>query len=310
MREITFIVLILFFYYPNAFAQCCTAGNPIGGDGFNDALTKNMMRLNFSYRQSLSEDYYLNNSKVDVPIIKNSSFNYLNLSANYGLNGQFTVTSEIGYFLQKKQELDIPGNKSIIARGFGDFSLGLRFSPIKTYFNASQFTIAAGTKIPVGNFSEETNGILIPLSLQPSSGALKYNFSAFYGKKFNRKRFGISMFSFIELSNTIEKEFLEFKYGTYYNFLLSGNYLVSKHILLITGLKYEYRLKDKRENGLKIDSSGGKSIYVSPQMHLEFFPKWILNLSFEVPVYKYVNGYQLTNKYSFAIGVIRNINFS
>jgi len=180
--------------------QCCSAGNPVGGDGSNDGLDKNSLRIYLSYKYSLSENYFHLDKKYDVPYVQKSDFDYGNLSLTYGVFPRLSLHTELGYFMSKTQELNINNQNEIIsAKGLGDLAFNLRYIAIKTVKPISQLVFSAGIKIPVGAFNEKTGDITIPVSLQPSSGAFKYSASAFYSRKQRNARFGWS--SFQQFSN-------------------------------------------------------------------------------------------------------------
>ena len=76
MRIIVVILILLFFFENNAFAQCCSAGNPISGTGFEPATSKGMLQISSSVKYSLSDQYYLYDHKIDNPYIEKSSYTY------------------------------------------------------------------------------------------------------------------------------------------------------------------------------------------------------------------------------------------
>lgn len=307
MRYLTSILFFILFGTSEIFGQCCAAGNPIGGDGLHESLTKNQLRVYSLYRHSLSKDYFFENKKIEVNELQKSFYDFINMGFSFGVTERFTVVSDVGYFITKKQELLINNNEiNILAQGFGDLNLAVRYSPIRDLLNFSQLSISLGTKIPIGNFNETQNGVVIPISLQPSSGALKYNIGVFYGINSKDKKFGFSSLAFAEFSNQINKDFLVYKYGNYFQFSLSGTFLLKNKFLFITNLKYEYRTNDQRENNQEIESTGGTAIFLSPQIQIELVPTWVLAANYELPIYKNVNGYQLTNKLAFSLGIIKN----
>lgn len=305
-----FISLIFSLLSSSAIGQCCTAGSPVGGDGSNDGLGKKDLRIYAAYRHSMSKDYFHNDSKIDLPYFDKSYFDYSNLSLTYGLFKNISIHSELGYFIDKTQLVNINNVKDTIqSSGLGDLAFNVRWIAKNTVKPASQLVLSLGTKIPVGSFNEDINGVTIPVSLQPSSGALKYNAAAYYFRLRPDKKFGWQSFLFAEVSQFIRKGYLVYKYGNYYQFLLAANYAVIPELKLVAGAKYELRGKDTRENSLLVESSGGSVLYFSPQLLYDFKNKWSVMLMSDIPVYKYVNGYQLTNKFSIQLGLRKSFSF-
>jgi hypothetical protein len=307
---IGFIFMLLSFLPNLVFGQCCSAGNPVGGDGSNDGLSKNELRIFASYKHSLSKDYFHYDSKTDIPYIEKSYFDYSNLSLTYGLFPRLSLHSEIGYFIDKTQDLNMDNEKSVInSQGLGDFSLNFRYTAVKTVKPVSQLVFSAGIKLPVGAFNEEIKGVTIPISLQPSSGALKYNASAFYSRNRADKKNGWNGFALFEVSQTIKKGYLIYRYGNYFQFAFAGTYAITKNFNFIANAKVEYRGRDKRESSIKVESSGSSVLLFNPQLIYNFKHRWGFIFMADIPVYKYVNGYQLTNRFSFQFGVRKSFSF-
>lgn len=306
-----FILPLLLFAQFAARGQCCSAGNPVGGDGSQDGLKKSELRIFAAYRLSYSRDYYHLNKKEEIQHIEKSYYNYGSLSLTYGINRRLTVHSEMGYFFNKVQSVNLTGSNGLIeAAGVGDLSLSLRYSllPVKI-MKEHQLIYSFGGRLPFGAFNEEMNGVVIPLSLQPSSGALKLNSGMFYSHKRSDSHFGWSSFGFFEWSNNIEKNFLVYKYGNFYMLELSGFYSKNSNFMASLAGRLEVRQRDRRENDLKIESTGGSVFYLKPQLQFSIHDTWKVLGFVDLPVYKYVNGYQLTNLFAFQIGVQKNILF-
>jgi hypothetical protein len=307
---IIFFVLVVFFSPGNAIGQCCSAGSPVGGDGSADGLNKKELRIFASYKYSLSKVYFHNDYEADVQSVDKSYFDYNMLSATYGLLPQISLHTEFGYFIDKAQLLTIQNkHEEIRSHGLGDWAFNVRYTAIKTVKPLSQLVLSGGVKVPVGVFNEDINGVTIPVSLQPSSGAFKFNASAFYFRKRPDRKLSWNSLILFETSNTINKGYLIYKYGNFFLFSVAGTYNVFKNLDLSTNLKIEWRARDKRESDIKIESSGSKVVYFNPQLFYTFKNKWSVLFFADFPVYKFMNGYQLTNKFSFQVGVRKSFLF-
>ncbi|MBC8147681.1 MAG: hypothetical protein H8E98_06820 [Bacteroidetes bacterium] len=307
IKKLIIIVYVFFITTTSCYSQCCSAGNPVGGDGINSGISKNEIRIYTFFRHSLSKDYYHNTNKTIVPIIESSYYDFNNLSVTYGLFEKLLIHSELGYFIDKAQDLNFSGQKDKIkSHGLGDLTINIRYKLHEKAKPETQLIISSGIKFPIGAFNEEQDGIYIPISLQPSSGALKYNASLFYSRKHNESKVGWNSFLMFELSEKIEKDFLVYKYGNYTQFSLGGFYLINKNLTAIANLKYEWRAHDKRENELRIESTGSNVVYFSPIIKYSIKNDFSFILLGEIPFYKDVNGYQLTNFYAWQIGISKD----
>jgi hypothetical protein len=308
--KIVITILILCFTTINTFGQCCSAGSPVGGDGSNDGLGKNELRIFASYRYSLSKVYFHNDSKLDLNFIDKSNFDFGSLSITYGIWPRLSLHTELGYFIDKTQNLNINNEKVMIrTHGLGDLAFNVRVLALRTVKPVSQLVVSAGIKIPIGAFHEEINGATVPISLQPSSGALKYNAGVFYTRKRTDRKFGCNTFALFEISQTIKKGYLIYRYGNYFQFAFAGTYAITKNFGFNANAKFEWRGKDMRESGIKIESTGSYVVFFNPQLIYNFKYKWGLILMADIPVYKYVNGYQLTNRFALQFGLRKSFSF-
>ncbi|GAB4282349.1 MAG: hypothetical protein Kow0068_06970 [Marinilabiliales bacterium] len=311
MKYFVIIVLIIVCFGIELNAQCCSAGNPVGGIGTIEWLGNKELKILTSYKYSHSSEYFHENKRFEIPYIDKSYYDFLNTSLSYGATERISFRTELGYFFDKTQELNINNEELIIrSSGIGDLGINANYTVLKRMKPFSQLVFSVGTRLPVGKFDEKQDGITIPVSLQPSSGALKYNFSVFYSTKYTDKKFGWYTYSMFEMSNTINKEFLIYKYGNYFQYAIAFNYKLVKNLLLITNTKFEWRGKDTRESGLIVESSGSKVVILNPQLFYNIKKSWDIIIHTEIPIYKYVNGYQLTNKFAVQVIIRKNILFA
>ena len=305
-RIICIIIILAGLLFPDfAYAQCCAAGNPVGGDGSQDAMKKNQLSVFAAYRHSYSRDYYHRDQKEDIQNIERSYYNYGSLSLSYGINWRFTLHTEMGYYFDKIQVVNLStSQESITAKGIGDLSVTMRYSLLpQKIVNESRLIFALGGRFPVGQFNEEQDGVKIPVALQPSSGALKVNSSLFYSHKKGNALFGWSAFALFERSNQINEGLIVYKYGNLLLLEATAFYPVKSSNLISLSSKVEFRGKDKKENDLEIESSGSTVVYIKPQVQFKIAHDLYLLTFAELPVYKYVNGYQLTNLFAFQVGL-------
>jgi hypothetical protein len=303
-------VTVFTIFSVKGFGQCCSAGNPLGSNGINDGLPVKEWQFLTSYKHSLSKEYYHKDHQVEVPVVEKSYYDYQSLSAAYGILEWMNFSAEIGYFYNKTQILQ-PGlaNHEIRAHGLGDLGINIRFLPFKTLRRTSQFIVSGGVRIPVGAFDEQIDGVTVPVSLQPSSGALKINASLYYSILTTNRKFLLNSFALYEYSNTIEKGYLIYKYGDFLQLSSGIQYNVHKHFSLLLNLKYEWRGQDQRENEQIIESSGSHLILINPQITYNFKPGWSIMVMIDLPVYKYVKGEQLTNSYAIQCSLYKRIHF-
>ena len=307
--KVLFTILAFFFVAENGFSQCCSAGNPLGSNGINDGLPEREWQFLASYKHSLSKEYFHKDHQIEVPLVENSYYDYQSLSVAYGILKWMNVSAEIGYFYNKTQILKSgQGNDEIRAHGLGDLGINIRFLPFKTLRTTSQLIVSGGIRIPVGEFNEQIDGVTVPVSLQPSPGALKINASLYYSILTTNWKFLVNSFALYEYSNTIEKGYFIYKYGDFLQLSSGLQYNLNRQLTFLLNFKYEWRGQDQRENDEIVESSGSHLILINPQITYNFKRGWSIMLLSDLPVYKYVYGEQLTNSYAVQLSLYKRIN--
>ncbi|HRY31584.1 MAG TPA: hypothetical protein P5531_01310 [Bacteroidales bacterium] len=311
VSRLFFLFLFSFsFYLPSkkAAAQCCSAGNPSTIGFQQDKLEPNQLKLGLSYKYSFSDQYYHLDHAVAVPNVNFNRFHFTSLYFRYGIAPKLNVYGELGYFIDKSQSVSVPVNHLISGKGIGDLELNLQYALYQQENSNHQVSMTAGLKIPVGVFDQVSDGIVLPLSLQPSNGALKYNAGLiyFFKKPFSKWSFVVSGSADIT-TRIISRNFF-YKYGNLYVSSVSGYYRNNLKTSISLQTRFEFRDKDKRENHIRVESSGGFAVYGSIKFSYRFYKLWEIQLQPELPVYKYVDGYQITNRFSLFTGVTKKFN--
>jgi hypothetical protein len=165
-----------------------------------------------------------------------------------------------------------------------------------------------GIKVPVGVFDQTVNEVKLPISLQPSSGSLKYNASVYVSKNF--KKYSLSFKAFAEYAKRIESKNFDYKYGNLYVVSVFTSYIINSKLNSILQGQYEYRDKSRRENSQIVESSGGQVVYLIPQLNYTVFKDITLSMVAYIPVYRYMNGIQIANNYSLAFRLVKSFNFN
>lgn len=306
-RLLLLFSLILSVY--TVFGQCCSAGNPAGGDGTHSYLNKHQFKFQLFYDQSLSRQYYQADKPIEMDEIEYSSYKFINLGLQYALNEKITFQSDFGYYIEKLQSLNLAHSTvELGAGGFGDLTLQGRYLLYQSIFPEKRWTIGIGARIPVGAFHESIDGVQIPISLQPSGGALKFQASTYYFYKPLRKSLSWFAFALYEHSNTIREGYLVHHYGDYVQISGGCNKHFKERWDVSSRLKTEWRGKDIRDENVVVESSGSVLLMLAPAVSYQIPGDWFLIVSMDIPLYKYVQGMQLTKFGSFQVGISKRLN--
>lgn len=305
-----YILLLLFiplFSTIEVNAQCCGAGNPLNSFGDVSGIQRKTFQISPYYKYSYSDQYYEGTKKAKVSPDK-MFYNFASIDMAYALSYRLSIHGQVGYFINKTKLYNVEGWNDMTGHGLGDAELNLKYSVIRNVIKKIELTPSIGVKLPIGVFDQEVEDVKLPISLQPSSGSLKYNASVFMSKRF--KKYSISFKAFAEYANRIKSQNFDYKYGNLYVLSVYGSYIITRKLNTIVQLQYENRDKAMRENSQIVESSGGQVLYLIPQLNYTIIQDLAVSLNAFIPVYRYMNGIQIANKYSVSLRITKSFNFN
>ncbi|MBI9038537.1 MAG: hypothetical protein JEY97_10420 [Bacteroidales bacterium] len=306
MRKGLLIFFILYFIlFIKAQSQCCGAGNPISGFENVSGIPYKTLLISPTYKYSISDTYFTGNEKNSISPDK-MNYNFTSISIAYGINPRLSIQGQIGYFINKTKKYNISDWKPMRGFGLGDAEINVMYAVIKNIFKDFSLITGVGIKLPIGVFDQEVNNVKLPISLQPSSGSLKFNASVFMNKKFNE--FNVSFRGFAEIANRIKSQNFDYKYGNLYLMSFYGSYNINKKISFVAQIRYEYRGKSLRENEQIVESSGGQLISFIPEINIIPAKSFSISVYPDIPIYKYMNGTQITNKFAISLKLTKSFN--
>ena len=223
-----------------------------------------MLTSALTYRYSHSEQFYHDDSPSnDLKFSQTSNVNYAELQLAYGVTKWLTVMGDLGYFFNKT--LHTEGQEPMRGYGLGDAALYMKFN---LYSSAkARFTISPsiGMKFPIGVFDQEVDNVKLPISVQPSSGSLKYLATVFISKGI-AKKMALAGFVSYEYAQLIESENFYYQYGQQWIGAIYFNYKIIKNLSLDLQVRNENRARAARENNEIVESSGYNVTYFTPQL--------------------------------------------
>ena len=299
---------LLLFESVSCYAQtCCTGGVPHLGAMRIPHLSKKDIGINFTYILNNNSDIFLSNKSVDDLSIARK-VNTLVLQSDYGLSDNLSISLLLPYIFQVERiELD---NSNNIYRNFGLGDLSI-WANYRYKWDKSSFSVSFGIKLPSGStnqFDSETN-IPLPFSFQNGSGSIDFGFIGFWrfyldeGKKYNwTNQISVRM-------NTSGDRFevhpnYLFGHSARYATALTGSFVLVNRLLDVSsGFNYEYKTKDQFDGGYENINTGGHWINYYLGGNVGISPKLQLSINGNIPVYRKLNGLQLTTSWVIAFGV-------
>ena len=195
------------------------------------------------------------------------------------------------------------------ANGLGDVVVLFQYTPFSNLKRS--LTLAAGPKLPLGKFNAVDPEYGLPLSpdLQPGSGSLdgilgltfqEYHLLNVVGLTFSSS----AGFRLTAPAQRFEGDFT-YRFGNE-SMIAAGlqkNFLIKTTSLSpFVFLNFRNTLQDKID-GSKVAGTGGNWLNLNPGVNIELSNRVGFNLSGEIPLYRNLNGTQLTTSYRYNIGM-------
>jgi hypothetical protein len=270
------------------------------------------LNIGLSYMYSYSDKYFDGSSPSNYKYIDNSYFNFTSFKASYNFSNEFSLNSNLGFFINKAQNFDFGANQQFSrnAFGLGDASIGFSYLIFNENENLLNVLPSFNVTLPIGIFDQKDGAVVLPIDIQPSSGSYRYNLGLSMSKYFEDFNLIVISSNFFEYSQRIETVRTHYKYGDLYNLALSGIYIINESTS--AGLEFRNQIRTKSEDKDKkiINATGGYVVFLTPSINYNIFNDLSLNAQFELPVYKNMNGIQLTNNFATTINLSYIFNFA
>lgn len=303
-------IFVLGILYIPLYPQCCSPGNPIGGNSSLGVNDPGMLRIFTAYKYGYSGTYFEGNKPVSSQFIKDGNYNYLGLTVSYGLADKLSIDLETGYFFNKTQnyvEGIIPSQ--LKGKGLTDVTFLVRYSFYKDLIRDIEMNVSLGFKAPLGSYQQAYQGALLTRDLQPTTGSYDLVHNLFLYKGYLPIKLRVFMLNRIEIKG---KNPDQYQYGNFMATSLFGSYSLSPQWTIITQLRNEIRSRDTRPttgtgiqtiNGReKIPPSGSQKVFLIPQLSYTTLKKANFSILVDIPLYQYYNDKQLAS--SIAISLV------
>lgn len=321
IKRYFFIFMGLSVTVQPVFSQCCSGGSPIAGGTSQGVLQKNQWEVNMNHQFMYSDvnSTRSGDSVPDVTMFFGYRSNYLYPRIAYGLSEKLTLSFELGYYINRTK---MAVADTFTGNGISDLIIFPRYDVFnkKTENHQTEVTIGIGSKIPLGRYDlvnqyiiNQTTGDTLnilykPWSTQPSTGTNDFIFyTFFYRGYFKHKLSCFSTFIYIlRGTNPLGQSI-----GDVINFSLFVSKGITKNfsaMIQVKGEKVWPLLGDRfLPSGIPNFSTeintGGYRLALAPQVNYTYRQKHTAFLIFEFPIYQFVNGTQLTNKFTLTAGV-------
>lgn len=292
---------------------CCSGGVPLGGSLGLGAADSKSLELLFTYDyNALNHLVHVSERLEDDTRTRTTQSGILEL--NYGLNRRFSLTTVLPVVRQTRSITGYDGSEDFTAvQGLGDvvflLKYRLRGADISTPF---QWVIGAGPKLPTGKTDfTNTQGLTLAADMQPGSGSLDGIAWSFLQKdRLFISNLGVTSVLTYRYTGTNKNynDAQHYRFGNEFQFSLGANYniVAGLPISLFLFGRYRHQSPDFIDGNV-FPSSGGQWVYAIPGVNIQFLNGISMRMSAEWPLFRKVEGTQLTTGYKFTVAVSATI---
>lgn len=297
---ITILLGLLFLPALLAGQACCTSGTPILGSLELPATPPGRFQTAVSYDYKSLQDLVDGRDLLQEHLRSRSTHSLL-LEMSYGLSHSFSLSGLFSYVRQERRIL--PGSQetnTLTTQGVGDAVFLVKYMLIKgTVFSQRSLSIGVGPKIPIGKFQLRSDGIVAPYDMQPGTGAWDAILWANFQQGF--RPFPVSAYATAAYRATGTNE-TGFEFGDEFigNAGLTYHANIPVDFSIISKVR---RVAPDRRHGAAIANTGGIWVSLVPGAGIDLGETFSLRFSGQVPVYRDLNGLQLTTSYRISLSV-------
>jgi len=313
LLEMLFIFAALF---GSAAQTCCSGGVPLGGSlGLGTAESQSLQVL-VTYDYNAINDLVSFSERLDDDTRSRTTQSSL-IEINYGLNNRWSFTSVVPFIRQTRTIQAFAGEDFTAAQGIGDVVFLAKYRLINPENQSGiDWVAGVGPKIPTAKTDHVNNqGLVMAADMQPGSGSLDGIFWSYFLKSRFLKNSNLGLMAVTTFRYSGENRNYNrtqtYRFGNEFQFNLGLNYsaFVKRPVDFSTFFRYRKQTEDLIDGGV-FPSSGGQWVYVIPGINISFSPSWSFRLSGDVPLYRKLDGAQLTTSYKITAALLFNIPLS
>lgn len=220
---------------------------------------------------------------------------------SYGLFRSLSFTAIFSLIQQERKiSLSSGADDFLLTRGIGDGMLIVKYNvwPLAS-LPQMQVALGGGFKMPLGKSSLTANGALISSDMQPGSGSWDGVLWSYLG------------FSSITPSNTFATVSYSFKgrnkqaykFGDEFLSSVGASFELDKSLDYVLLMRYRHVSADRRFSDSDVPNSGGRWINFAGGLNVNLSRSINVGLLGEIPVYRKLNGTQLTTNFSASLSI-------
>ncbi len=317
MRNIIIVLLTVFispiFFTLNTFAQgCCTAGSSTFGGLERGISKKGNLQLGTGFVHTALNSTYNGREEISDPLDRTSSVSSFNLELEYGISEKVSVLISSAYVIKNRETTvrsNVDNSKEVISfdgKGIGDVIILGKYEIITpSILSPLGLTIGGGVKLPVGSYTQAVDGTRLAIDLQPGTGSTDVLLWGNFYKGFQP----ISLAFFITTLYRYAGSNLDgYRFGDELILSVGGEYYYTDYLTFSLSARGRFAAEDFW-GGRFLPSTGGTYYDILPSL-IYSEGSYNLKVFYQTPIYRHVQGIQLTSNSVVGVELLYNINLN
>ena len=281
---------------------CCSGGTPLSSNLGIQTVKGKSLQLQLSYNYN-NQGTLLSGSTVLEDNNRLRNTHSIILRTSYGISEKFSVTGLFSMIRQEEIVTTLFGTENFqMAQGIGDMVLMMQYQAIEK--NDQYFILAGGVKMPTGATDRTDSEFGIPLNpdLQPGTGSwdllFGLNYSVNHVMKQNLTFLAVSTFRLTTAAERFNGQQL-YEFGDEFQILtgFKDSYFLKKWII-DPSILLRYRITGfDKTNNIETPNTSGQWLHLVPEIDFDVTPSFGFAISGEIPLYRNLEGIQLTTSY-------------
>jgi len=289
---------------PDALPQaCCSGGTPLLSSIELPATGVGTLQLALTYEYNALRDVLAGSTQLADDSRRRTTHAIL-LETNYGLTSFLSISLLLSAVRQGRfVQSPVSGAGSTLQlSGPGDAVLLLKHNLLDAdILSQRQLSIGVGTKIPLGASTRTHNGILVPADMQPGTGAWDAVFWLYASQGFVPDLpltvFATATYRLTGTNHRYGPQQEGYEFGNEFVGSLGAGFRTDTPFDLSLSFRVRNVTPDKF-GGFQISNTGGTWITVLPGINLKLTESLIVRASGQFPLYRNLEGTQLTTSYT------------
>lgn len=303
MRKLLVSILIYFIVPFGIYGQaCCSSGTPLSAQLGLEIVAKGDLLFTLAYDYNYLDEIIKGTEELNSDDRSRLSQTIIS-RMQFGLSDRWSFVLSLPYvFRSENIQSEISSFSELSSSGIGDILFQTNYTLLSKKQQVLMLSVIL--KMPTGSNSKENNfGFPLPPDLQPGTGSWDGIISALYevnniwNGDFHFSLNGNARFNGDGTRFNVKQSY---KFGNAFSIItgLSYEMLVKKSFLSpAINISYRRTLIDLTDDALT-PNTGGDWLSIVPSISYTIYDQFMFLLSASIPVFRYLEGTQLTSTYS------------